>query len=148
MSSESVAKGAGPVGGNPKAAKPSALRGAPKVVLDIYPAVDQNGVRTGAYAMQVIFPNNIIQLTDEFKATLRVVSEEGQPGTGAVTGKVKLRYGGAGPVPAGWEEMDGLDITSLSVNGVERGVLSMACLLAIADSKLKTKFISRTDPPE
>jgi hypothetical protein len=121
----------------------SMARGSVKVSLDIYPCVDELGVRTGRYGARLLVGSQLVEIPAGFNPRLIVGSVNGEPGSGTVEGDMHLKYGGAGDCPAAWADLNGKAVHALKFSGPGGTSISMDVLIAVADSMVPIEMYSK-----
>lgn len=118
-------------------------RGVLKVTLDLFPCVDENGIRTGNYGARLMVGASEVQIPSGFKPSLVIGSQTGEVGSGTVEGAVFLKYNGDGPCPVEWEDLNGKTVHSLRFSGPNGTTVGMDFLLALGDSMLPVELYSK-----
>jgi hypothetical protein len=121
----------------------SMARGTIKVTLDLFPCVDELGVRTGNYGTRLLVGSTIQQIPAEFQPVLVVGSVTGEVGSGSVEGSMFLKYGGTGEVPASCVDLQHKAVHALKWSGPGGTSIPMEFLIALADTMMPVELYSK-----
>jgi hypothetical protein len=121
-------------------------RGVQKVVLEIYPVKDENGVLVGKYQWRIRKGGNPIDIPADFAGIIKVESLTGEAVSGTVEGLLSLVYGGPEPCPEPYAELNGMAIHSVDVIGFQGISIPCNYWWAIADAQVAFEWVSKEAP--
>lgn len=112
----------------------AAGRGTTKQVLEIFQERNEAGVYTGDYAYRLLIGQRVVEIPDDFYPRIQCFTTAGEMGSGFVTGKMYLEYGGPGECPEPYADMNGMDLHAVNVTGLMGMNMPVNVWWAIADA--------------